>query len=596
MGWFRRLSIEQKLPLLVGAILAVVIVALSAAAVIEARRSALLVATGRMARVSRQLSQTTERATQAIRAQADSLAADPALREFLRERTRRTTNAALAALAFRGANPGVVAAVELVDAAGRPLLAMGTDTARVRAMPDRRGALAVRNDSTLVSPFVPVGDSAAYAVVAPVPGTRGRTAVVVWRYLVSSESGRVQTAELLGSQATLYFGNAQGGVWSDLARLVPPPPVDPAAAATPVQYHRGKDLKLALATPVPGTPWLMLLEFSHGAVVGPIRSFMLRLGGIAILLLAVGLFGGWVASRRITGPLRELTLASEALSAADYSARVSAEREDELGRLARVFNRAAERVRDSQAVLEHKVAERTRALERAQDELVRREKLAILGLLASGLSHELRNPLGVMTNAVYYLDGVLIDPPGQVKRYLRILQEQIARSERIVGDLIDFVGVEPPQKEPVSLAALVERQFGGLAVPDRIEVERCFPPQLPTAFVDPAQLGQVVFNLMINALQAMGGGPGVLTLRGVVHDRDHVRLEIQDTGPGIPADQLERIFEPLFSTKAQGIGLGLAVCRTLAAANGASITVSSEEGRGAIFMVVLPGDKEAVAA
>jgi signal transduction histidine kinase len=475
-------------------------------------------------------------------------------------------------------------------------VAVGRDSARILESPDRAAALRGRGDSTRLSPLVRLGDTAAYAVVAPVAGTDGRRAVVIWRYLVSSETSRAQTAELLGPDATLYLGNAEGDVWTDLATLVLPPPIDPANAASPVEYHRGVDRRLGMAAPVPGAPWHLLLEYSQQAVVGPVRSFMLRLGVIAIALLAIGLVGGWLASRRIAEPLKELTVAAEGMSAADYSRRVRADREDELGRLARVFNHAAERIQESQSQLEEKVAQRTRALERAQDELVRREKLAVLGLLASGLSHELRNPLGVMTNAVYYLDGVLADAPPAVKRYLRILEEQIARSGKIVGDLIDFVGVEPPQRLAVTTKVLVEQQLERLVVPEHIEVERHLPPELPAAYVDPSQLGQVVLNLLTNALQAMGDTAGVLTVRAAVHDRNHVRLEVGDTGPGIPPDALDRIFEPLFTTKAQGIGLGLAVCRTLAAANDATISVASPEGRGATFTVVLPVYREAAAA
>jgi signal transduction histidine kinase len=275
---------------------------------------------------------------------------------------------------------------------------------------------------------------------------------------------------------------------------------------------------------------------------------------------------------------------------------VHADRDDEFGRLADVFNRAAERVRESQLLLEEKVAARTRALERAQDELVRREKLAILGLLASGLSHELRNPLGVMTNAVYYLDGVLVDPPGQVKRYLRILREQIARAEKIVGDLVDFVGVEPPQRQPVAIHALVEGPLARVTVPAHVRVERDIPAQVPPAYVDPSQMGQVMENLLINAVQAIGDEPGVVSVRVAVHDRSHLRVEIGDTGPGIPPDRLDRIFDPLFTTKATGIGLGLPISRTLAAANHATISVTSEEGRGSTFTVVVPTHQEAVAA
>lgn len=585
------------MPLLLAAVLAVVIVALSAAAYLEARRSALAVAEARLTRVNRQLAHTLEAGVEQVRAQAATMAAESALRAYLRAPGIATEADALSALTYQGANPSQIAAIQLVDRAGRPLLDTGVHADRIALMAARGAAIgAPDRDTTIVGPLTELGDSAVYAVTSPVRGAGRRAAVTIWRYLVTSEASRAQTAELIGSQATLYLGNASGDVWTDLAQLVPAPPLDLARASTPVEYRRGDSTQVALALPIGGTPWVALLEFSRGAVLGPLRAFMARLALIAVLLLGAGLGAGWLASLRITRPLRELTEAAEAMHREDYSRRVRADRHDELGSLAHSFNRAAERVQESQARLEEKVAERTRALREAQDELVRRERLAMLGLLASGLSHELRNPLGVMTNAVYYLDGVLVQPPAHVKRYLRILQEQIARAEKIVGDLIDFALVEPPDRQPVTAESLVERALERLAVPSTVRVERDFAPYLPRAYVDPAQVSQVIENLLTNAVQAMGAERGVLTVRAAPHDHTYVRIEIADTGPGIPADRLERIFEPLYTTKTQGIGLGLAVSRTLAAANDARITVTSQEGNGATFTLILPAHQEAVAA
>jgi signal transduction histidine kinase len=597
MRAFVRLSIEWKLPLLMGGVLAVVILALSVAAYLEARRSTVAMAEARLVRVSRQLAQSLEEGVARARQQATAMANDSAVHAYLGAPGVETHVALREALSVRGLTSDLVAAVELVDRNGRALLATGPAAERFAALVRGRATLAatLRSDSVAVSPLVEVGDSAAYAVVAPVP-RGGRHAIVVWRYLVSPAATRTQMADLIGSQATLYLGSDETETWTDFARLTAPPPVSLRELATPLYYLRGDSVRVGLGTPVGGAPWTALLEFSQTAVLGPLRSFVARLSVIAALVLAVGLWAAWVASRGITRPIRELTYAADAMRADDYSRRVRADRSDELGRLATAFNQAAQRVQEAQSQLEEKVADRTRALEHAQEALVRREKLAVLGLLAGGLSHELRNPLGVMTNAVYYLDGVLANPPAHVKRYLKILREQIERSEKILGDLIDFVGVEPPQREPVSPATLVDRQLERLAVPAHIRVHREFPATAPLAYVDPEQVGQVILNLLTNAVQAMGEQPGDLRIRAATDDGNHVCVEINDTGPGIPAERLAHIFEPLFTTKAQGFGLGLAVCRTLAAANGAEISVTSQEGRGATFTLVLPAYQEAVAA
>jgi signal transduction histidine kinase len=290
-----------------------------------------------------------------------------------------------------------------------------------------------------------------------------------------------------------------------------------------------------------------------------------------------------------------VTSAAEGIAGGDYGRRVDATRSDELGQLATSFNTMAEQVAESRAVLEARVEERTRALQNAlaelqaaQQELVRREKLAILGQLAGGVGHELRNPLGVMTNALYYLEAVLRDAPPEVAEYLGILRSQIGLSEKIIGDLLDFARVRPPERAAVSLHDLVTDQLARLGPLDGVEVNAQIPTSLPPACIDRVQVGQVVLNLLTNAVQAMSGAPGKVTVRGELERPDRVRLDVHDTGVGIAADDARRIFEPLFTTKARGIGLGLAVSRTLVHANGGDITFASDPGRGTTFTIRLP--------
>jgi signal transduction histidine kinase len=191
-----------------------------------------------------------------------------------------------------------------------------------------------------------------------------------------------------------------------------------------------------------------------------------------------------------------------------------------------------------------------------------------------------------MTNAVYYLEAIQPGPP-KVREYLEILRNQIRLSEKIVGDLLDFARVRPPALESVVLPELVESQLGRAAVPENIRVVREFPGDLPTAHGDPLQIGQVVLNLLTNAVQAMEETGGVLTLKSW-HTEGRVTLEVTDTGPGMTPDVLAQVFEPLFTTKARGIGLGLAVSRSLAEANAGTIMAASQPGRGATFTLTLP--------
>jgi len=330
-------------------------------------------------------------------------------------------------------------------------------------------------------------------------------------------------------------------------------------------------------------------------VLAPARALLDRLVLTAAIILAVGAGGAWIVSRRLTRPLADLTEASEGIAAGDYSRRVVTERDDELGRLAVAFNSMAAQIEDGRRDLEQRVAERTTelrgALDRlslAQQEVVRTEKLAFLGQLAGGVGHELRNPLGVMTNAVHYLGLVLQNAPQTVVEYLGILRTQIGLAERIVGDLLDSARVKAPQRQPVPARDLFSEQLKRIAIHPGVTVSVEVPADLPPLYVDRVQLGQVVLNLISNGVQAIGESKGTLTLRARRDGNETGVLEVQDTGGGVAPENIDHIFEPLFTTKARGLGLGLSVARTLVRANGCDISVDSEKGHGSTFTVRVP--------
>jgi PAS domain S-box-containing protein len=248
--------------------------------------------------------------------------------------------------------------------------------------------------------------------------------------------------------------------------------------------------------------------------------------------------------------------------------------------------RAEEQIRKLNDELESKVQERTRQLLDAQEELVRKEKLAVLGQVAGSVGHELRNPLGVMSNAVYFLQTVLSDADATTKEYLGIIKGEIAASERIVSDLLDSVRTKLPQAGMVGVRQLVEQVLGKLTVPPSVAVTLDIPDTLPPVQVDAMQIHQVFRNLISNGMEAMPEG-GTLEIRAV-EAGDRVSIDVCDTGVGIAPEQLGNLFQPLFTTKARGIGLGLVVVKNLTEANGGKVEVQSEVGKGTTFTVTLP--------
>jgi signal transduction histidine kinase len=238
--------------------------------------------------------------------------------------------------------------------------------------------------------------------------------------------------------------------------------------------------------------------------------------------------------------------------------------------------------------LETRVAERTQQLFAAQEELVRKEKLALLGQVADNVGHELRNPLGVMNNAVYYLQTVLADADDTTREYLGIIKDEIADAERIVSDLLDAVRTKPPQPEAVIVAELLDKTLRKCDVPASVTVRQDIPTPLATVRADPAQMHQVLWNLITNALEAMpeGGTLGIKVEDDVV--ANEVRIGIRDGGSGMSPEQLGKLFQPMYTTKARRVGLGLMVVKNLTQANGGRVDVRSEPAKGSTFVVSLP--------
>jgi signal transduction histidine kinase len=290
-------------------------------------------------------------------------------------------------------------------------------------------------------------------------------------------------------------------------------------------------------------------------------------------------------SRRLTAPLHELTKAADTIASGNLSYRAPATRGGELGRLISSFNTMAAEVEESRSRLESLVEERTTKLRAAEDSLVRREKLALIGQFASSIGHEIRNPLGAIRNAVAGLELAVPDKTPEVRDFLRILNNQVQLSGTIVNSLLDLARATPPHREKVGVAWLVgsilqKRAFSGA------DIDADIPADLPTVDVDPVHGAQVIDNLLTNALQAMGG-TGIVRVKARKMD-SVVSVEISDSGPGIADGDETRIFEPLYTTKPNGTGLGLALSKSLAQANGGDLMLISKSGEGARFVFTLP--------
>ena len=237
--------------------------------------------------------------------------------------------------------------------------------------------------------------------------------------------------------------------------------------------------------------------------------------------------------------------------------------------------------------LEEMVAEQTKELRETQEQLVKKEKLAVLGKLAGGVGHELRNPLGAIKNAAYFLNMVLENPEPDVKETLEIMNTEVARSEDILSSLLDFARPTVLMLRKVRINDVIDEAVARNPIAENITLIRNLDETLPEIMADPDKLLQVFTNLVTNACQAMPAG-GSLTLQSALQGQDQVMVSVTDTGVGISEEHMKRLFEPLFSTKAKGIGLGLVVTKSIVDAHNGSIGIRSGEGKGTTFTVTLP--------
>lgn len=367
----------------------------------------------------------------------------------------------------------------------------------------------------------------------------------------------------------------------------------------------------------------------------------LALGYISFLLAAdiaiFALFGRWLVNARVLAPLERMIREAEAIADGDYGRRLPPGDTVEVDRLAESLNRMAGRLIEHQWELTRNVEsleETNRELTEARDELIRAEKMASLGQMAAGVAHEIGNPLAAIMGNVDLLKRWT---EGRAAELVTATAEQIKRIDRIVRGLLDYARAREARVRPIAVNEVIrtamdlvmtQQRFDGV----QVELEL---GQIPAVNADPYQLEQVLVNLMLNAADAMEGSPQrSLTIRtssriyqAPVHvparrkddlpgiDYSHrrrfnqpervprlhpfqtgtpiVEISVADTGPGIPADLIDRIFEPFMTTKepGKGTGLGLAVSARLIDGMDGTIRASNTDA-GAEFALQLPASDE----
>jgi PAS domain S-box-containing protein len=259
-----------------------------------------------------------------------------------------------------------------------------------------------------------------------------------------------------------------------------------------------------------------------------------------------------------------------------------------------VFRDITQRTRAGQAeemraLAEQQSIERRRVeaeLEKVRDELVRQTRFSAIGELAASIAHDLRNPLGAIRNSIFYLSRRIPAGSPDWVRHLEIIEKEIQSANRIIDNLLDMSRARAPSKEAVDLARVVHDAFAHLGTEDQIDLDVRLEPDPFVIHADLNQIQRLLGNLLTNAAQAMSDH-GRILVEARREDYTDV-ITVSDQGTGIPAELRERVFEPLFTTRAKGTGLGLAICRRIANRHGGSIELIDTGGKGSRFETRLP--------
>lgn len=341
---------------------------------------------------------------------------------------------------------------------------------------------------------------------------------------------------------------------------------------------------LAAFAPIEPTGWGVVVRQPTSESYAYAQQILYFLCAVFLAGMGLAAFVGVMLARKIAEPVTLLAEGVRKVTRGDLEARIPVAGRDEIGELAEAFNEMTRRLR---LHLEEIQTAHKRVLS-TQQQLFQSEKLAAIGQLAAGLAHEINNPLNIISG----FNEVLLDetPSNDVRRpRLEEIGRETARCQRLVAELLHFAKPKEPDRRPTDVGALVTDTLHlvqSQAKAQGVEIEAETSGNLSRLRIDADQIKQAVLNLLLNACQAMpeGGRLNVRTRRA----NGHVEIRVSDTGPGVPEKNIKSIFNPFFTTKDEGTGLGLPLSHAIVEQHGGKIGVESAPGRGSVFTISLP--------
>ena len=483
--------------------------------------------------------------------------------------------------------------VELWTAEGKRLGYFGNDVRNSLLLAPGRAELHQPTDPLLIGGAEPVSDSLRlgplyqeedrvhFWLVMPVLQNGKALGYIAHQRRIARNPAVEQTLrDLSGDSVSMYYRNLDGKFWATVSGLPATAPKAAAPEGAKVDYIFHEER-------IAGTPLVVWMDVPRDAVLAQPRKSLRKLALISVVLVIGGALASWAIGRRIARPLGVITRAAGALAEGDYGARVPAVGEREVRRLASTFNNMAEEIERSQLALEKQTAE-AHSANNAKSEFL------------TIMSHELRTPLNAIGGYADLMEMGLRGPvTAEQKRDLERIKLSQQHLLGLISGVLDLSRIESGRvayrPEPVALEpfltsvdALVSPQASAKAL--TLQCEPC-QTQL-VAFTDREKLRQIMLNLLSNAIRHT---PAHGLINVSVEPRgNQVAIMVEDSGPGIPVDKLEQVFEPFvqldrsLTQPREGMGLGLAISRDLARGMGGDLVAQPRGGNGARFVLTLP--------
>jgi signal transduction histidine kinase len=584
-AWYRRisfrdLSIQQRLPLLICILLCSVILTFSFASYYGVKKVTLEMGKKRLRTLSDQLATMLTESSKSLNTLTLMVARQDTIKKNVQSRGTELRTEALEILNKMRKDSSWVL-VELLDSNKIPVLWTGNKGVEAKVSLDTIfSSLTVGPDTSKVGKTYAAGNSMYYPVVASITSKKQVIGYLVsWRALSSSPKELEQLSQLMGTGATLYIGNTDGSLWTNLAQPVPGPPINTRETQDIFEYTipHGKRV-LAATQPIPTTQWWVLIEFSEKSLLEPATSFLNWIFIIGGIIIAIGIFITWLMSHNIIKPLKQLTTAAAAIATGDFSSPVKVTHMDELGKLGNAFNIMAQQIHFAQLELESKVRERTLQLENANKELES---------FSYSISHDLRAPLRAVIGFTSILEEEYSSElDDEAKRLTSVIKKNTQKMGDLIDDLLNFSRLARNDivKTHINSNEMVREVINGLDAKNNI---RWNIQSLPDINADINTIRQVWINLISNAIKySRNQQHSYIEIGTSMHEGQNTFF-VKDNGVGFDqqySHKLFKVFQRLHAANEfEGTGVGLAIVEKIITKHGGKVWAEAEEGKGASF-------------